>query len=255
MRAHIFGGGGAAGAQALAIYRNFIDEGNPLPDLLVGTSAGGLLSILIAHCGLDGAENELLSIKRRQDIFADHPMFGLGKLGLWNSKPLQKILERVMKHKAKIKYFTCAYDIKALKTQYFKESDGAFYNASTACIPILVEPNSCYVDGGLAEGTPLRLPIDLGATDINIFQCFASGSGNSAPIMPANKIAILMNCYNGMANEIGSRDMETCLLVNELAESKGKKHVDVKMHKPKKNYIDALEFEKMAYAYKMTRVK
>jgi predicted acylesterase/phospholipase RssA len=248
MKAHVFGGGGAGAAQQLAIYRNWLDQGNELPDLMTGTSAGGLLAIMLSHCGLDGAENELLSIRKRQDIFADHPMFGWGRLGLWSPKPLQNILKRVMKYKAKIPYYTTAYDIKNHHTHYFKESDGWFYNSATACIPILVEPVASYVDGGLAEGTPLKLPIEKGATDINIFMCFASGSGK--PLMPSNKIEVLVQCYNGMATEIGRNDMRVCELMNQL----GKKQVSVKMHLPKKNMIDALEFEKMQSVYKAMRI-
>jgi predicted acylesterase/phospholipase RssA len=246
MIAHIFGGGGAGAAQQLATYRNFVDVTGSRPDFMAGTSAGGLVCTLIAHCGLMGAEEELLSIESRKDIFADN-FLGWGKLGLWSPKPLQKILQRIMKYKAKIPYYTTAYNIKAQHTQYFKESDGWYYGAATACIPVLVEPVDCYIDGGIAENTPLALPIKKGATDIHIFTCFANKP--LVPDMPKTKLELIAECYNAMMLEIYRNDMKVC----EYMSKNGNKPVTVQMHSPRQDLIGVLDFHKMREVYKKIR--
>jgi len=247
MIAHVFSGGGAGAAQQLAIYRNFLDAGNPLPDVMVGTSAGGLVSMLLAHCGPVGAEEELLSIESRKDIFSDASFLGWGKLGLWSSKPLQNRLKKIMRFKAKIPYYTTCYNIKDHHTQYFKESDGWYYNAATACIPILVEPVDAYIDGGICEGTPLSLPIKLGADDINIFTCFSSKPMGS--YMPKGKLEMILQCYNAMATEIYRNDMKVCDYISKH----GGKPIKVAINSPLTDLIGVLDFHKMREVYKKFR--
>lgn len=247
MIAHVFGGGGAGAAQQLATYRNFLDAGNKLPELMVGTSAGGLVSMLLSHCGVEGAEQELLAIQSRKDVFSDASFLGWGKLGLWSSRPLQDRLKKIMRYKAKIPYYTTAYNIKEHHTHYFKESDGWYYNAATACIPILVEPIDSYIDGGICEGTPLKLPIKKGATDVHIFTCFASG--DTKPNMPSGKLEMILQCYNAMAMEIYKNDMKVC----EYMSKTGRRPVSVQIHSPEKDLIGVLEFNKMAEVYKRMR--
>jgi predicted acylesterase/phospholipase RssA len=152
-----------------------------------------------------------------------------------------------MKFKATIPYYTTCYNIKNQHTQYFKESDGWYYNAATACIPILVEPIDAYIDGGICEGTPLSLPIKKGATDINIFTCFSSGPAQ--PNMPKGKLEMILECYNAMAAEIYKNDMKVC----EYMSKNGSKPISVQIHSPRVDLIGVLEFHKMREVYKRIR--
>lgn len=247
--AWVISGGGARIVQALNLIRAHVRAGNPMPDLLVGSSAGGLLSILISHYGLDGAINEIGKIKKRQDIFSGQFLWGLNKLGMWDSRPLQKLVEKAIQYKKQIPYFVCSYDIGTHQKYYFTNHHGWYALASTACIPILVNPiqdtqggiRRFFVDGGVVENTPLSFPINQGAKKIDVFMCSAPDMPGISNI-PKGWISVGLLNLEAMRREIAAADIKICRARN--LDPKYQK-IDVTMHEPKVNVLGILDFEKI----------
>jgi predicted acylesterase/phospholipase RssA len=236
VKAWVISGGGARIVQAQLLIEEYLNKGGTLPKQLVGTSAGGLLAILIGTLGVDGSRRELMKIKRRSDIFSDQLKISKG---LWDAKPLQGLIREVIKQKPKIPYHVCAYDLGAHKKTYFKHSDGWWHLSSSACIPGLVNPVDSYTDGGVVENVPLAFAIKLGATEIDLFMC--SAKENRGVKHPKNVFDVVLFSLEAMRIEVAEADIKMCEAMNLL----GHKHVDVNIHYPKKDLIGLLEFNKI----------
>lgn len=236
MKAFVISGGGSRIAQAQLLIEDHLDQGGTMPKELVGTSAGGLLAILIGTLGVDGSRRELLKIKKRSDVFADQ--VNISK-GLWSPKPLQGLIREVIKQKPKIPYHVCAYNLAEQKKVYFKHSDGWHHLASTACIPALVTPvDSIYTDGGVVENTPLSFAIKLGCNDIDVFMCSAKTAGT---YKISSIIDVTLLSLEAMRRECAETDIRLCESMNLL----GLPHVDVAIHYPKRDVIGPLEFDRI----------
>jgi len=255
MIAWVISGGGARIVQAQHLIEEHLDNGYPMPDLIVGSSAGGLLAFLISHFGIAGSRAEILKIKTRKEIFAGNFGFGWGKLGLWSSSPLQKLMQRVRDHKPfvsgkNIPYYLCSYDICNHKNIYFTKTNTTQHLASTACIPILVEPiDGWAVDGGLTETTPLKKAIELGASEIHVFQCSAD-EGSSRLAAPKSKIELALRCFEAMRLAIAREDISVCLKKNMLS---GYRHIKVTHHVPANNVLGVIDFEQISNAYHLIK--
>jgi NTE family protein len=236
LKAFVISGGGSRIVQAQLLIEEYLSKGGTLPKQLVGTSAGGLLAILIGTLGVDGSRRELLKIKKRSDVFVDQ--VNVSK-GLWSPKPLQGLIREVIKQKPKIPYHVCAYDLAEQKKVYFKHNDGWHHLASTACIPALVNPvDGIYTDGGVVENTPLSFAIKLGCTDIDIFMCSSMGMQSVKP--PRNIFDIVLHSLEAMRIEVAKSDVAMCEAMN-----KTHKKIKVKTYYPEKDVIGLLEFNKI----------
>lgn len=239
------GGGGARFCQAKANIDKHLDAGGELPKFMVGNSAGGLLVMLYAHCGRDGATEEMYKITKRSHIFGGELIrTGREWLGYWDSKPLQKILKRISGYKHTIDYLVTAYNIKEKKTEYFDHKVGWYHLAATACMPIVVMPQDCYIDGGIVENHPLSRTIKEGYRNIHLFSC--SAPTEPKPHMPRNVIEMLIALWKAKSYEIDKDDVRWTLERNNI---KGFHQVEVTHHVPKENLIDILEFNRMKSVY------
>lgn len=239
-RGWVISGGGARIVQALEVIEGFLKTGGREPDVIVGTSAGGLLAILIGHLGVHGARKELLKIGHRQQIFGNQADISKG---LWSCEPLQRLIREVMQHSRQIDYYVCAYDLIEQQKVYFKHKDGWYHAAATACIPGIVSPlDGVYVDGGLVENTPLGFAIDLKCTELEVFSCSATSTAHGKSQYPKNVLEVLAMSLEAMSLEMAKDDVKTCLRCNEI---EGKKKVSVRMHSPKGNKIGVLEFDQI----------
>lgn len=247
MRAWVISGGGARIVQALYLIEEHLKNGNELPDLIVGSSAGGLLSFLISHVGMDGAKREILAIKSRRDLFTGFMLFGPRNPGFWYSTPLEKLLTRIKRvSHPKIPGFVCSLDMYDMKSVYFPITFSPHLIASTACIPVLVEPiDKRYADGGVIENTPLKFAIDKGATEIDVFMC---SNDDHEPSLVGWKIDALLKVFEAQRIEIARNDVEVCLLKNE---DPRKRLVNVSLHVPDKNLLGVLDFERMNSVYRL----
>lgn len=248
MKAFVISGGGARIVQSLKLIEEHLALGNAWPDLIVGTSAGGLLAFLLAHKGIIGARDEILNIKQRHDVFEGFAFFGPGKLGIWHSGPMQKIMKRVQSSShATTPAFVCSYDMN-LKDKVYLSVVARDYKtlASTACIPVLVEPIGSLVDGGLAENTPLKFAIDYGADEIDVFMCSAPEVSGFNPIN--GKFEMFLRCMEAMSLEIARDDLKVCQAKNDL----GRKQIKVTLHTPKQNRLGVLDFHLIGDVYRQS---
>lgn len=245
--AWVIAGGGARIVQAQALIEKHIKKGGTLPEIITGTSAGGLLAFLISHLGVDGARKEILNIRKRQDLFTGFMFFGPRNPGLWYSRPLQKIIERIQnKSKPNIPTWVCSYDTVLMQKVYLpidKNSPEAI--ASTACIPFVVEPTlKRLVDGGIVENTPLKKAIDLGATEIEVFMCSAQEKPKEKYIN--GKLEMILRVFEAQRIEIALDDISVCRHKNE---DPTYRQIAVNMHVPNSNLLEILDFDKMRKVY------
>ena len=243
--AWVISGGGAGIVHAFRSIEKHLAEGNPWPDFIVGTSAGGLLAMLLSHKGIDGARHELKQIRKRSDVFSSHFNFNAG---LWSHAPLQRIIKRVTSSSRPfIPYYVCSQNLTTLKKVYFDFSSGWHLLSSTACIPLLVQSVwdedkiNIYSDGGAIENHPLSFAIDHDATRIHLFHCFAKGE--PAIKTPKNLLQTGVRIFEGMRQEIAINDVKLCNHMNEH----GKPYIDVTEHYPEKNLLGVLDFHKIRY--------
>ncbi|MFN2459942.1 MAG: patatin-like phospholipase family protein [Candidatus Velthaea sp.] len=95
---------------------------------------------------------------------------------------------------------------------------GAF---SPVCIAVGEKGDSChYVDGGVANNTPIGQAINAGATDVTvIFMDPDDGQPADQPI--ANLAQIGMACFSVMQQKILASDLRTAQSVNQTAKAAG----------------------------------
>jgi predicted acylesterase/phospholipase RssA len=74
---------------------------------------------------------------------------------------------------------------------------------------------SVYVDGGVANNTPVGLATDAGATDITVV--FVNAPEEFEPPQPTNMLELVANCYNLMHQKIVEADLELVLAQNLLS--------------------------------------
>ena len=270
-RIWVISGGGSRGIQAIDLIEKHLAAGFPMPDAILGTSAGGLIAKLISYLGVSEAREEFLRIKKRRDLFTGNFLWGIGKLGLWNPSRLEKRLEDISKkYSCSLPFYTCSYDISAHEIFYFGENWHNKYHASTACIPLLVEPiDNIFVDGGLVENTPLAWAIDSGASEIEVFMC--SAPEKKTLRVPETKIEMGLRSLEAMRLHIAEGDEVDVEVRNEhrimmdalrrvapeelekLEIYRQYKEVEVRIHVPTENLLGILEFGKMREAYEILK--
>lgn len=265
--AWVFTGGGARIVQGLKLIRKAEMAGEERPDIVVGSSSGGLLATMIARgFSIRQMEHQILTIKNRRDVFKGNFFWGAFSNGLWSPEPL---IEKIsgMLNKAgpekQCKGFVCSFDLTNQQKTYINvnEKSDPKMLASTACIPLLVEPieiefgvaeagkikNNKFslVDGGLVEMAPLKHAINLGAERIILFSLSATEETQSRP--PKGKFEIAMRSYEAMRMEIALNDSKICLHKND---QDGYRKIDLVNYIPSENIIDVLDFDKMFKAYR-----
>jgi predicted acylesterase/phospholipase RssA len=75
---------------------------------------------------------------------------------------------------------------------------------------------SVYVDGGVANNTPVGLATDAGATDITVV--FVDAPEEFEPPQPVNMLELMANCYNLMHQKIVEADLELVLAQNLMTQ-------------------------------------
>lgn len=243
--AWVISGGGARIVQALVLIEKHLKQGGKMPEMIVGTSAGGLLAILIAHLGVEGAKKQIFEIADRHDIFGNQFLGGIRKLGIWDHKPLQELLSTIVYKKKAMPYYVCVYNIKTHQKQFLSHAHGWYNLAATACIPLLVNPVGDCVDGGLVENKPLQFPIDRGFDDIELFSCSAPETPSVKS--PRTKLEMAIRCFGAMSYELARDDTKVCWVKNRV---EGFKNINVHFHALERNHLGVLDFDKLKEGYK-----
>lgn len=181
--AFVLSGGASLGAVQVGMLQALYER-DIRPDLLVGTSVGAVNSAWIAgRADADGVD-ELADIwlgLRRRDVFPLNPLVSAaGLLGRSNhfipNDSLRGVLERHMPfsrlEEASIPLHVVTTDLKSGRAAIMASGPAVPAILASCAIPGIFPPVTIgrreYIDGGVANHTPLTVAIELGATDVYV---------------------------------------------------------------------------------------
>ena len=181
--AFVLSGGASLGAVQVGMLRALFEQGI-LPDLLVGTSVGAVNAAWVAGQPEPGAVDRLADIwlgLRRSDVFPLNPLASAaGLLGRSNhfipNDNLRAVLEANIPFKrledANVPLHVVATDLKSGRATILSSGPAVPVLLASCAIPGIFPPVTLdkrdYVDGGVANHTPITVAIELGATDIYV---------------------------------------------------------------------------------------
>ena len=179
--AFVLSGGGSLGAVQVGMLRALF-ESRSQPDMLVGTSVGAVNAAWVAaHPEPDGLYDlaEIWLGLRRGDVFPLNALASAkGLLGRSNhfigNENLRAILERHIPYRrleeAKLPVHVVATELKSGRATILSSGPAIPALLASCAIPGVFPPVSIgrrdYVDGGVANHTPVSVAIELGATKI-----------------------------------------------------------------------------------------
>ena len=181
--AFVLSGGGSLGAVQVGMLKALLETGCR-PDMLVGTSVGAVNAAWIGgHPDVDRVD-ELAGIwlsLRRGDVFPLNPfMSAKGLLGRSNhfiaNDNLRKILEENIPYRrleeARLPVHVVATELKSGRATILSSGPAIPALLASCAIPGVFPPVSIgrreYVDGGVANHTPVSVAIELGASKIYV---------------------------------------------------------------------------------------
>jgi len=183
--AFVLSGGGSLGAVQVGMLQALTESGIR-PDLLIGTSVGAVNAAWVAgrpdHVGALELGDIWLGL-RRQNIFPLSPWIGAaGLLGRRNhlipNTNLRGVLEKYIPFErledAKVPLHVITTELKTGRAVVFSSGPAIPALLASTAIPGLFPPVAIgrreYVDGGVANHTPITAAIELGATEIYVLQ-------------------------------------------------------------------------------------
>lgn len=261
--AFVLSGGGAAGSFEAGAMKALSDRGI-VPSIIYGTSVGALNAVGYSRLGPDKLISDLwYSIKGRKDIMRFNWWNLLWARGLFNTKPLQKLLQSVLAgDQSFCEAVVCYVDMAKDEVKYVSNINtdpNIFYQSTlaSASIPVVMEPvNKTWVDGGTRDNTPLKPAIDAGYETIYVILCspfkasIGSWDGPKWPYIFSSAIRLA----DVMSHQFFVYDVNKCLTYNSIP---GKKTIDLKIIAPQHPVISTLEFnpakirETITYGYKI----
>lgn len=181
LRAFVLSGGGSLGAVQVGMLRALFESGT-LPDFLVGTSVGAVNAAWVgAYPDTDGVLGlaEIWRGLRRGDVFPLSPVTSArGLLGRANhfiaNDNLKSVLERNIPYsrldEAQIPVHVVATELKSGRATILNSGPTIPALLASCAIPGVFPPvrigRRDYVDGGVANHTPVSVAIELGARKI-----------------------------------------------------------------------------------------
>ncbi|TMD41917.1 MAG: patatin-like phospholipase family protein [Chloroflexi bacterium] len=181
--AFVLSGGGSLGAVQIGMLRALFENGIR-PDFLVGTSVGAVNASWIAgrpdHDGTLELQDIWLGL-RRQDVFPISPLTSAaGLLGRSNhfisNESLRRVLEKHVPferiEEASLPLHVVATDLKSGRAAVLASGPAIPALLASCAIPGVFPPVTIgrreYVDGGVANHTPITVAIELGADEIYV---------------------------------------------------------------------------------------
>ncbi len=179
--AFVLSGGGSLGAVQVGMLRALFER-DCCPDMLIGTSVGSVNAAWVAaqpdHDAMDGLTEIWLGL-RRQHIFPLSPVTSArGLLGRSNhfiaNDSLRSLLEHHIPYErledAAIPVHVVATELKSGRATILNSGPAVPALLASCAIPGVFPPVTInrreYVDGGVANHTPITIAIELGATKI-----------------------------------------------------------------------------------------
>ncbi len=179
--AFVLSGGGSLGAVQVGMLRALF-ENDCCPDFLIGTSVGAVNAAWVAarpdHDGMGELADIWMSL-RRGHVFPLSPVTGArGLLGRANhfisNDGLRAVLERNIPYErleeAALPVHVVATDLKSGRAAILSSGPAVPALLASCAIPGVFPPVTInrreYVDGGVANHTPITVAMELGATKI-----------------------------------------------------------------------------------------
>jgi NTE family protein len=181
--AFVLSGGASLGAVQVGMLRALYERGIR-PDMLVGTSVGAVNSAWIAGRpdpeGIDHLSEIWLSLRRR-DVFPFDPLTSAaGLLGRANhfipNHALRTVLETHLPfsrlEEASVPVHVVATDLKSGRAAILASGPAVPALLASCAIPGVFPPVTVgrreYIDGGVANHTPMSVALELGATEVYV---------------------------------------------------------------------------------------
>jgi NTE family protein len=200
--AFVLSGGASLGAVEVGMLRGLAEAGIA-PDILLGTSVGALNAAFVAgHPGVDGVDRlaELWGSIRRRDVFPVRPLVGLlGFLGrrdhLVPIEPLSRLISSNLSferlEESPIPLHVIATKVVSGDDVRLSSGPAAPAILASAAIPGVFPPvqidGVAYMDGGVADNTPIGDAVQLGADTVYVLP-----AGHACSLRDAPKGALAM---------------------------------------------------------------
>jgi NTE family protein len=261
MKALVLSGGGAKGAFQNGAINHLFGDLRIQYDILCGISSGAVNSGFLAQFA-HGQEQEaahkmhqLWSSLNTNSIYKRWQPFGrwhaLWKSSFFDSSPLLFLIKKEInleRIRAAGKNVSIgALSISSGKYAVFTQNDDDFVDAvaASASFPGMLCPvkirDQLWCDGGIQEHTPIKMAIDLGATDVDVIMT-SPETRNKHFIERPTALDIIKRSIDLSTDKIMSNDIDKAIMYNKLAECGlcDKKAIKINIIRPQFNLIDNL---------------
>jgi len=259
MRALVHSGGSAKGAYGSGIIQYLLGDLGINYDIMCGTSVG---AINVAFLAMFSAGEEKQAADNLKDwwlkldnskIYRNWPFWGriaaAWHKSFYDSSPLHKLIKKnvsLEKIRASHKKVAVgALNLHTGKYTIFDQDDDSFIDAvlASSAFPATLSPvkinNYLFIDGGMKTLSPIKMAIEMGATDIDVITT-SPDIRDKKFIEDPNIIDIVRRAFDVATDKILSNDIELALMHNKLAEAGlgDKKLVKLNIIKPHYNLMD-----------------
>lgn len=212
--AFVLSGGGARCAFQVGVMRQLIDSGIT-PDVIYGTSGGGLNALGMCFGDIETLTNMWLEITKMSDIFKKQWIYSFFNKGYYNLDPLRNTLIKYYIENGKqnnCKAFVHSVDLisgKVVVTDNGNIDNFIDMVIAGSSIPSLVHPfKDRYVDGGVRENIPVKSAFLGKHEEVYIISAQSSDSvGNDYKIRWPYKSNILFRSADIVLQERSKDDL------------------------------------------------
>lgn len=178
------GGGGARGAAHIGVLLE-LERLGVWPDMVAGTSIGGLLGVLVAA---DLTAEQIMAFFQQLQLEQVYRPAELRAPALASSGPVEKLLEKSIGRptfaELKLPLAVVATDLVSRAEVVLQDGDVITAVLATIAIPLALPPvrlnNKILVDGGIKNNTPFNVARQMGADYV-----LAVDLMNTTPFLPA----------------------------------------------------------------------
>ena len=201
----VLGGGAAKGFAHIGVIKALESQGIH-PDIIVGTSAGGVVGALYAS-GMSGFEIQRIALDLKESSFSD---WSIPDRGFLRGEALQEFVNKMVQNrpleKLSLPIGVVATDLQTGESVVFQRGDTGMAVRASSTVPGLFQPVRIngreYVDGGLASPLPVRTARRMGA-DVVIASDI---SAKPALRKIQDTIDVLLQTFTIMGNAIANQE-------------------------------------------------
>ena len=245
--AFCYSGEGARGSiQAgitLALYKKGIE-----PDLVVGTSSGGICATGLAYQGPKMLAALWQNIKGIRDIFQFNWSF-LWKSGIYNEAPLEEIIFEATNCEPRHEVVILKVHLETGELRYvsnYEVTPEEFRESllASVAIPVLIEDRDGWSDAATRESAPLKKAIEMGCDEIHVITGKPCRLREWEPSQ--NFFGFLHNGLRAIEitlREILIKDLAKCIQRNSQP---GYRKIDLHVYEPEDHLFGLLDFNRCA---------